>query len=264
MMDNYSSGRVNLLYGWLPGEASKLFSHNVFINTRYAAYLPEGTLMTFANTVGWQFQTKSQWMGNFSFIFNNENLRDSLELIPRKLYVPNGDYKYFDFLSNLSTPGSNTFFLMLMNEMGQYFDGWRFSVKLTPTWNASKHFELGGTYGFDHVEFPDRNVKITNHIVGVKALYMMNTKLSLSAFIQYNTAENGIVSNVRFRYNPAEGNDFYIVFNEGRNSNLNSEFPRLPVYNVRAVMIKYSYAFRPWDGRQEKSRSKSEYMSSDF
>jgi hypothetical protein len=253
MIDNYSSERVNLLYGWLPGEHSKLFSHNLFVNSRYAAYLPEGTLMTFSNSVGWQFQTKNQWMGNFSFIFNNENLKDSLELISNELYVPQGDYKYFDFMSNLSTPGSNSFFLMMTNEMGQYFDGWRFSVRLTPTWNASKHFELGGTYGFDHVEFPDRDIKITNHIIGVRALYMLNTKLSVNAFVQYNTAENGIISNLRFRYNPAEGNDFYIVFNEGRNTNLNREIPHLPVYNGRVFMIKYSYTFRPRDGRTEQT-----------
>jgi hypothetical protein len=252
MMDNYSSSRVNLLYGWISGEESKLYSHNVFVNSRYAAYLPEGTLMTFSNSIGWQFETKNQWMGSFSLRYNNENLRDSLELIPKKLYVPNGDYKYFDIMSNLSTPGSNSFFLMMTNEMGQYFDGWRFSIRLEPTWNASKHLELGGTYGFDHVEFPDRGINLTNHIIGVKALYMLNAKLSVNAFVQYNTAEDGIVSNLRFRYNPAEGNDFFIVFNEGRNTNLNREAPRLPVYNGRAVMIKYSYTFRPRDGRPEK------------
>jgi len=253
MMDNYSSSRVNLLYGWIAGEESKLYSHNVFGNTRYAAYLPEGTLMTFSNSIGWQFQTKSQWEGNFSFLYNNENLRDSLELIPKKLYVPDGDYKYFDFMSSLTTPGSNSIFLTMVNGMGQYYDGWRFSVKLTPTWNASKHFELGGTYGFDHVEFPDRDISVTNHIIGVKSLYMLNTKLSVNVFVQYNSAENGIVSNLRFRYNPAEGNDFFIVFNEGRNTNLNREVPQLPVYNGRVFMVKYSYTFRPRDGREEKS-----------
>ena len=153
-------------------------------------------------------------------------------------------------MSTISTPGSNSFFLMMMNQMGQYFDGWRYSIKLTPTWNASKHVELGGTYGIDHVEFPDRQAVVTNHILGFKALYMLNTKLSVNAFIQYNTAENGIVSNLRFRYNPAEGNDFYIVFNEGRNTNLDREIPHLPVYNVRMIMVKYSYTFQSRIGKK--------------
>jgi len=84
---------------------------------------------------------------------------------------------------------------------------------------------------------------ITNHILGVKALYMLNTKLSVNAFIQYNSAEHAIVSNLRLRYNPKEGNDFYIVFNEGRNTSLTREVPNLAVYSSRAVMVKYSYTF---------------------
>jgi uncharacterized protein (UPF0333 family) len=72
---------------------------------------------------------------------------------------------------------------------------------------------------------------------------MLNTKLSVNAFIQYNTAVHEIVSNLRFRYNPKEGNDFYIVFNEGRNTNLTREVPNLPVYSGRAVLVKYTYTF---------------------
>jgi hypothetical protein len=143
----------------------------------------------------------------------------------------------------LSTPGSNPFFLMLTTQAGQFFDGWGFSAHFEPTWNISKHFELGGTYGFDHVNFSERKTMMTNHILGLKALYMLNTKLSVNAYIQYNTAEHAIVSNLRLRYNPKEGNDFYIVFNEGRNTSLTREVPNLPVYSSRAVMVKYTYTF---------------------
>jgi hypothetical protein len=72
---------------------------------------------------------------------------------------------------------------------------------------------------------------------------MLNTRLSLNAFIQYNTALNGIITNLRLRYNPKEGNDLYLVFNEDRNSALSRELPNLPVYNSRAVMVKYTYTF---------------------
>ena len=178
-----------------------------------------------------------------SIVYNNENLKDSLILVENEAYVLPGKYEFVNFMGILSTPASSPFFLMLMTEAGQFYDGWRFSIRLQPTWNISKHFELGGTYGFDHVNFADRNMMMTNHILGVKTLYMLNTKLSVNAFIQYNTAEHAIVSNLRLRYNPKEGNDFYIVFNEGRNTSLTREVPNLPVYNARAVMVKYTYTF---------------------
>lgn len=43
---------------------------------------------------------------------------------------------------------------------------------MQPTWNISKHLEKGGTYNFDHVRFKTRSVEMTNHIVGLKALYV--------------------------------------------------------------------------------------------
>ena len=84
---------------------------------------------------------------------------------------------------------------------------------------------------------------MTNHIIGIKALYMLNIKFSVNAFIQYNTAINEVYSNIRLRYNPKEGNDLYLVFNEGRNTNLTREIPVLPAYSSRSVMIKYTYTF---------------------
>jgi hypothetical protein len=243
MLDDYYSGRANVLYGWIPGEKSKLYSHTVQFMTRYAAYISDGSLMTFSNTASWSFATKNQWQGQVSVVYNNENLKDSLTLVEDEAYVLPGQYKYVNFMGMLTTPASKPFFLMLTAQAGQFFDGWGFSAHFQPTWNISKHFELGGTYGFDHVNFAERNTMMTNHILGVKALYMLNTKLSVNAFIQYNTAEHAIVSNLRLRYNPKEGNDFYVVFNEGRNTNLTREEPNLPVYSSRAVMVKYTYTF---------------------
>jgi hypothetical protein len=243
MINDYYSGRFNILYGWISGEKSKLYSHNIEYRTRYSKYLVDGSLMTYSNTLAWTFMTKNQWQGQVSIVFNTENLKDSLILVEDEAYVLPGKYEFVNFMGLLSTPASNPFFMMLTTEAGQFFDGQRFSIRLQPTWNISKHFELGGTYGFDRVNFAERNMTMTNHILGVKALYMLNTKLSVNAFLQYNTAEHAIVSNLRLRYNPKEGNDFYIVFDEGRNTSLTREIPNLPVYSSRAVMVKYTYTF---------------------
>lgn len=243
MADDYYSGRFNIQYGWIPGEKSKLYSHTINFLSRYSAYISDGSLMTFSNTLGWQFNTKNQWQGHISLILNKEHLKDSLELIANEAYILPGQYQFVSYMCMVSTPASKPFFLILSTEGGQFFDGSRFSPRLQPTWNLSKHFELGGTYGLDHLKFAKREMALTNHIVGVKALYMLNTRLSVNAFIQYNTSEHAIVSNLRLRYNPREGNDFYLVFNEGRNTELTREAPRLPAYYLRGVMVKYSYTF---------------------
>jgi len=100
--------------------------------------------------------------------------------------------------------------------------------------------DLNGTLDFD---FPERNMTLNNHIAGIRGLYMISTTLSLSGFIQYNTAINKVISNVRFRYNPREGTDLYLVFNEGRNTYLERESPPLPAYSDRSIMLKFTYTF---------------------
>jgi hypothetical protein len=72
---------------------------------------------------------------------------------------------------------------------------------------------------------------------------MFTTKLSVTAFVQYNSTENAMSTNLRLRYNPKEGNDFYLVFNEGRSTYRDIEDPRLPLYNNRSILLKYTYTF---------------------
>jgi hypothetical protein len=242
-IDDYSAMRGEMRYGWLPGEKSKLYSHSPFVRLMYLTYIDDRSLMSLTGFTGWSFQTKNQWQGEMNLVYSAEILRDSLELKEDEVYVVPAKYQYLSFRGTLVTPMSKPFFVMSMTETGQFYDGTRISLRLEPTWNISRHFEFGGTYNFDHVNFSKRNVKMTNHIVGCKALYMLNTKFSVNAFIQYNTAVNEIITNFRIRYNPKEGNDLYLVFNEGRNTNLTREIPNLPVYSSRAVMVKYTYTF---------------------
>jgi len=243
MMDDYTIVRGNLGYGWISKEESKLFSHSIQTRLMYRTYIEDGALMSFTNYSGWEFQTKNQWQGNINLVYNDENLKDTLEISVDELYIAPGRYNYLSIRGSLVTPMSKPFYLMFMTESGQFYDGNRLSLRFQPTWNISKHLELGGTYNFDHVNISKRDVSMTNHIIGIKALYMLDTRLSVNAYLQYNTALGGIITNLRIRYNPREGNDLYLVFNEDRNTDLLRELPNLPVYNSRAVMVKYTYTF---------------------
>ena len=117
------------------------------------------------------------------------------------------------------------------------------SPSIQPKWIIGASVELGGIYQYDYVQFPERNQTLRNHIAGLRALYMLSTKVSFSAFVQYNTAINKVISNFRFRYNPKEGTDLYLVFNEGRNTWLQREIPTLPVYDQRNITVKFTYTF---------------------
>lgn len=77
----------------------------------------------------------------------------------------------------------------------------------------------------------------------MRCSYYFTTKLALNSFVQYNSYLKKYMVNCRLRYNPREGNDLYIVYNEGLNTDLNRETPTLPRSEVRSVLIKYTYTF---------------------
>ena len=243
MMDDFSSIRASLRYGWIPGEEKKLYSHSPEIRYMLMNFIDDGSLMSLNLEPGWNFTSKSQWEGHFGVAYNKEHLRDSLELLEDELYINPGDYEFINFTGRIMTPASKPFYLMIMNHTGPFFDGSRFSIRLEPTWNVSKHLELGAVASFNWLEFKERNLSETSQILGGKIVFMLNTAISFSSYIQYNTSVNEVMSNLRFRYNPREGNDLYIVFNEGRNTYLDREIPRLPVYSVRSLLLKYTYTF---------------------
>ena len=52
----------------------------------------------------------------------------------------------------------------------------------------------------------------TAHVGRLRVLPMFSTAISASALVQYNSAADRAVANVRFRYNPREGDDLYLVW----------------------------------------------------
>lgn len=242
VIDNYYAARAMLKYGWLPtDENSKLrfhmFSHS--ITPIYSSL--DNSLETLISITKWEYADRSGNSGNFEVNYFKEIVTDSLSF--SDAVVPPGTYNFW-FLRTMFmlNPGLNPG-LMLMADAGQFYDGKKISLNLMSTWSVSPGLDIKPTYRIDHVNFNKRSQDFTNHILGLKTLIMFSTKLSITSFIQYNTSIDSWLINGRLRYNPREGTDFYIVFNEGLNTNLYREVPTLPRSDTRTLMLKYTHTF---------------------
>ena len=129
--------------------------------------------------------------------------------------------------------------------IGQFYDGNRIGIRAEPNINISASLNLSAGYEFNAIRFPDREAhnSLNIHSVNLKALYMFSTKLSASLFVQYVNTEDDLMTNFRLRYNPREGNDFYIVFNDYRGLLKDGPEPPLPAYFNETVMVKYVHTF---------------------
>jgi hypothetical protein len=243
MKDNYQGVRTILQYGWFPDEDAVIRYQNISFTAYNFWNTSNGILETTSGMLTWMFEAKKGFTGSLFSTFYRENLTDTLTLGNDQAIVPPGKYTFANISAMFNTSMSNPLSASLMAEAGSFYDGFKVSLFGSPAVNIGTGLNFGLTYAFDYVNFSERESAFVNHIVGVKGLLTLTTKTSLSAFIQYNTAVDKIMTNIRFRYNPREGNDFYIVYDEGMNTHLSREVPSLPHLSGRTILLKYTYTF---------------------
>jgi hypothetical protein len=240
--NNYTHFYGGFGYGWIPGESSPLQSHQIGINAISYFDNADNSAQSLQTGIMYDFNFKTGFSGMISVNHLYENVTDTFSF-SKNAAVPSGKYGFNQVESHLNSPQTNKFVLGVDMIAGSFYDGTQFTIGGEPLWNIGSSLQLGLKYNHNFLNFKSRNQSFNGGIAGFKALVMINTKLSLSTFVQYNSAENTVMTNFRFRYNPREGNDFYLVFNEGRSTYRNIENPRLPLFNNRSVLLKYTYTF---------------------
>jgi len=241
---SYHGPIATIQYGWLPDSSSFLRTHKLSLSG-YNYWNSETGLHETTNAmINWYWQTKNAQGGNITVNWFTEDLSYTLPLGNNQASVPPGRYSFaYLTLQYLSSPAkklSST----ISTTGGSFYDGWRLSFYAEPMYKMGTDFDFGVTYYLDYVNFPGRDMSFTNHIFGAKGTMTLTTKTSLRTFIQYNTAINRVIANVRFRYNPREGNDFWIVWDETQNTDLTRVTPTLPHTYGRTILLKYTYTFR--------------------
>jgi hypothetical protein len=239
---DYSRFGNRLLYGWLPGEGSWLQRHSVFVSG--FAYLrnADGTTESYEVGPGYQFTSKSGYYAMVNPKFCYENVSEGFSLSD-EAEIPAGRYRFFDLQFMFYTPLQGKYYVEGLLDVGSFYDGRRTSVGLSPRFDVSSSLEIGGFYEFNTATFPARSQKFVAHIGRLRVLAMLSTKFSAAAFVQYNSAADAVTANVRIRFNPREGTDLYIVYNEGLNTDRMREIPILPRSMGRTLLVKYTYTF---------------------
>ena len=242
MYPNSTSFIHFLRYGWTPGERSSIFQFRLFEDVWLHKRNTDNSVKSCVTHAGCTFSTKSGYAGHFALTHNLEDVRETL-WFSDDTDVPVDEYEFYNLMGTFSSPGGRLLNAKSTIYAGEFYDGRRVSLSLTPSRSISSHLELGGTYQLNFVEFPDRNKEFTAHIGRLRVLAMLNVRYSLTAFVQYNSAADKAIANIRFRYNPREGTDLYLVYDEGVNTDRGRDDPILPVTSDRTVMLKYSYMF---------------------
>ncbi len=232
-----------LQYGWIPGETSKIFNSRAMFQVQRYNRVSDGQLESMEISPGWFINTKKGFGTFVEARYQMEGVAEDFDLSD-EVIVPAGEYAFVNLQARIFTPQSKPLSAMIRLEAGQFYDGKILSVEASPILNVSSSLQLSGAYQFNAIAFPTRDQDLRTHVARVNVLYMYSTKLSASAFVQINNGNNIFLGNFRIRYNPREGNDFYLVYNEYRGFSDTDSIPETPPYYNRALLLKYTHTFR--------------------
>lgn len=243
-MKNYTQFYGQAGYGWAYNDENrKLLRQYLMVWALINKTNEDWRTFLSTYSVGYSFSFKNGYGGWVDLFWHKDYLTERFDLSD-DVFFPIGPYNYYNFETGFNTPSNRLISFNYMLNMGGYYDGTY--ANLTPAqvnFRISSNINLGLAYQYSQVDVRDRDQHFRSHLVRFKSEYTFTTRLSLLMFFQYSSSEKFGVNNIRFRYNPREGNDFYIVFNGDYNSDLNREYPSLPFMNRTNLSFKYTYTF---------------------
>lgn len=229
-------------YGWMPGEGSPLRAHSINLFAHRVSRNEDGSLENAWIGPEYRWELRSGHSGGVWGGRSRESLREGFSL-PAGTQVPAGDHAFHRLGAWYDTPGGGLFRLGAWAQTGSFYDGTRTAFGVRPTWNVSPRLELGGSYELNAVRFDARGQGFDAHVAQLRATVSPGTRLSAAALVQYNSVRDVVSTNLRLRYNLREGNDVFLVLNEGLNTDRDATDPVRPFSESRRLLLKYSHTF---------------------
>jgi hypothetical protein len=107
---------------------------------------------------------------------------------------------------------------------------------------VSAHLELRGGWEWNRIRFGERDQAFDAHLLRLTARAALDAHLSMDVFAQVNSLDDRVATNARVRYNVREGQDLWLVWNEGLNLERDvAGVPRLPFSHARTLSVKYTH-----------------------
>ncbi|NBC17849.1 MAG: hypothetical protein GVY18_11100 [Bacteroidetes bacterium] len=239
---DFTGGSATLTYGHFFDDRSPLRWVAPFLNG--GAYLrnADGSLESAFYGMSVRTQWKTGAASRVAGFIVHEDLRAPLAL-PGGVTVPTGRYRFVEFAASHTLADGRLLRAATALDAGTFYDGSRVGIEVTPTWNASAHLELSGVYRYERLRFNHRAERADLHVARLRAQVAFNARLSVAAFAQFSNASDLLSTNVRARYNVREGNDLWIVYDEGLHADRLRHASPLPRSAGRTLRLKYSHTF---------------------
>lgn len=174
-------------------------------------------------------------------LFNNWQLNDDI-IIPAK------SYDMFDYSVYYQSNQSKQFLYEVFLRYGDFYGGKIAASEIVLSNILNKYIRFEIIYEHNQIRFND-DFSATgkpiykSNLINLNAIFALSKSFSIKLLTQYDDLSEQIGGNLRLRYNPKEGTDLYIVFNQLQNTNRLRKTPELPIVDNQAVVVKFVRTF---------------------
>ncbi len=207
----------------------------------------EASLDNFLNGAG-QLETR-QALGTFRIYLENGDEFDVNQFVHQEVLhqpfavskgviLPPGTYKFDETRANYQLGPQRRVTGTATISVGTFYDGAKTEVGYTGRVEVNRHFLLEPRTSINWVDLPEG--RFTARVIGTRTTVTLTPRTFVAALVQYNSTDNSVGVNTRFRWEYQPGSDLFVVYNEGRDT-LARGFPELL---RRSFTVKFTRLFR--------------------
>ncbi len=167
-----------------------------------------------------QFQAEFQSSDKIEVKFTN-----TYELLPASfriaqgVTIPAGGYDNRALYAQINLGQQRAVSGTVSAEIGPFYGGDRTQVAYTfGRVKLNPHLALEPAVTFNHVTLPYGD--FTSKLVSSRLTYTITPMMFVSTLVQYNSSNHSLGTNVRLRWEYLPGSEFFVVYNEGRDTDL--------------------------------------------
>jgi len=124
-------------------------------------------------------------------------------------------------------------------DRGGFFDGRKVSVGYNrPRVNLGAQLTVEPSLSFNWITLPEAT--FTSGLVSTRVTYTVTPRMFVSTLVQFNSSNDSLGTNVRFRWEYQPGSELFVVYTDERDTLT----PRFPALENRALVVKFNRLFR--------------------
>jgi hypothetical protein len=225
-------------YLWVPDGDGALYNHGPGLEV-LGIGRTRGGLESVEVAPGWLLNWKSGFRLDLEANGFFEDVIDPFSI--GHASIPTGRYQFFSLRAMLVFPPKWRLSGRIYTRYGQLYDGKWSVLYLRPAWRVSERLSVSLDYDRTRARFPDRSERFDSDILRFRANGAFNASFSGSSFIQYSSFSEEISANAQLRYNFSEGQDLFLIYNEGLT--VDPVTNRVEALGNRSLLVKFTHTF---------------------